>query len=308
MLLPAAGCGSRPGAEAASQISPVPAPPVVTRIVCGGDVMLSRWVSRKAHQQNDPSWPFREIAPVFESADIAFVNLESPFTSRKRPFDAGMVFGAPPDMAEGLRLAGIDVVSTANNHARDCGEKGVEFTLQVLKDNGIAAAGTGLTEDLAHQGALIERKGLRFGFLAYTYDQRNGNYPDDDDRIAVMEVARLREDLQSLKQRADVAIVSMHAGNEYQTKASVHQQAFARAAIDAGAILVVGHHPHVVQPVENYKGGLIFYSLGNLVFDQSEPPGTQHGLVAEISFSGNRLVSYVVKPLIIRNTVPRLSS
>jgi len=283
-------------------------PAAITRLALGGDVMLSRWVSRKAHQEKDPSWPFRQIAPFFECADIAFVNLESPFTPNKRPFDKGMVFGAPPDMLEGLRLAGIDVVSTANNHARDCGDKGVEFTLQLLKENGIAAAGTGLSEDLAHQGALIERNGIRFGFLAYTYDQRNGNYQNDDDRIAVMDVFRLREDLCALRQRADVAIVSMHAGNEYQTKPSAHQTAFARAAIDAGAALVVGHHPHVVQPVENYRGGVIFYSLGNLVFDQSEPPGTQRGLVVDVTFSGNRLVSYVVKPLIIRNTVPRLLS
>ncbi len=305
LLAPLAACGSRPRVEAASAPSPIVAPPPVnTRLVFGGDVMLSRYVSRNAHQRNDPSWPFRRIAPVFEAADIAFVNLESPFTERSRPFDKGMIFGASPDMLQGLRLAGIDVVSTANNHARDCGDKGIEFTLQLLKDNGIAAAGTGLTGDLAHAGVVIERNGTRFGFLAYTYDQRNGNYKDDDDRVAVMDLDRLREDLGSLKQRADVAIVSMHAGIEYQTRHNSRQTVFARAAIDAGAALVVGHHPHVVQPVENYKGGVIFYSLGNLVFDQSEPPGTERGLVAEVTFSGNRLLSYAVKPLIIRDTVP----
>jgi poly-gamma-glutamate synthesis protein (capsule biosynthesis protein) len=98
----------------------------------------------------------------------------------------------------------------------------------------------------------------------------------------------------------------MHAGVEYQTKQNGHQTAFARAAIDAGASIVVGHHPHVVQPVENYKEGIIFYSLGNLIFDQSEPKGTERGLVAEVTFSRNRLVTYVVKPVIIQNTVPRL--
>ncbi len=309
LLAPLAGCGSRPRVEADSGTLSVSAPPPVnTRLVFGGDVMLSRYVSRNAHQRNDPSWPFRRIAPVFETADIAFVNLESPFTERKRPFDKGMIFGASPDMLEGLRLAGIDVVSTANNHARDCGDKGVEFTLQLLEDNGIAAAGTGLTEDLAHAGAVIERNDTRFGFLAYTYDQRNGNYKDDDDRVAVMDIDRLREDLSSLKQRADVAIVSMHAGVEYQTRQNSRQTAFARAAVDGGAAVVVGHHPHVVQPVEKYNGGVIFYSLGNLIFDQSEPAGTERGLVAEVTFNGNRLLSYAVKPLIIRNTVPELSS
>ena len=305
LLVPLAGCASRPQVEAASAPKPIPAPPPTdTRLVFGGDVMLSRYVSRNAHQRNDPSWPFRRIAPFFEAADIAFVNLESPFTERKRPFDKGMVFGASPDMLEGLRLAGIDVVSTANNHARDCGDRGLEFTLQLLKDNGIAAAGTGLSKELAHAGVVIERNGTQFGFLAYTYDQRNGNYKEDDDRVAVMDIDRLREDICSLKQRADVAIVSMHAGFEYQPKQNYRQTQFARAAIDAGAALVVGHHPHVVQPVESYKGGIIFYSLGNLIFDQAEPAGTERGLVAEVTFSRNRLLSYAVKPVIIRNTVP----
>jgi len=176
----------------------------------------------------------------------------------------------------------------------------------VLKDNGIAAAGTGLTEALAHAGVVIERNGSRFGFLAYTYDQRNGNHQDDDDRVAVMDLDRLREDLAAMKPRADVSIVSMHAGVEYRSKQSFQQTSFARAAIDEGASLVVGHHPHVVQPVEKYRDGIIFYSLGNLIFDQSEPKGTERGLVAEAIFERNRLVTHVVKPVIIRNTVPGL--
>ncbi len=306
LLASLAGCTSKPKAEAASE--PVATPPVKTRIVFGGDVMLSRWVGRNAHQRNDPSWPFREIAPLFQAADIAFANLESPFTERKRPFDTGMVFGAAPDMVEGLRFAGIDVVSTANNHARDGGARGVEFTLQLLKENGIAAAGTGQTEQLAHEGAVIERNGSRFGFLAYTYDQRNGNYADDDNRVAVMDVDRLREDIAGMRPRADVLIVSMHAGSEYQVRQNAQQTAFARAAIDSGAVMVAGHHPHVVQPVEEYKDGVIFYSLGNLIFDQSEPRGTERGLIAEVIFERNRLAAYAVKPIIIRNTIPKLST
>jgi poly-gamma-glutamate capsule biosynthesis protein CapA/YwtB (metallophosphatase superfamily) len=308
VLASLAGCSSKPKAQAAADASLQPVAPAKTRLIFGGDVMLSRYVGRNAHQRNDPKWPFREIAPAFESADIAFINLESPFTERKRPFNTGMIFGAAPDMVEGLRHAGIDVVSTANNHARDGGKPGVEFTLQVLKDNGIAAVGTGLSEALAHEGVVLQRNGIRFGFLAYTHDQRNGNYTDDDDRVAVMDIDRLRDDLGSMRLRADVSIVSMHDGVEYRMKQTPHQTAFARAAIDAGASIVVGHHPHVVQPVENYKGGVIFYSLGNLVFDQSEPKGTERGLVAEVTFERNRLLTYVVKPVIIRNTVPRLPS
>ena len=301
-----AGCTSRPKMQASSDTEPVPPPPTKTRILLGGDVMLSRYVGRNAHQRNDPAWPFREIAPVFQSADIAFINLESPFTERKRPCDKGMVFGASADMMEGLRLAGIDLVSTANNHARDGGNRGVEFTLQLLKKNGIAAAGTGFSERLAHEGVILVRNGVRFGFLAYTYDQRNGNHKDDDERVAVMDIRKLLEDVECIRTRTDVVIVSMHAGVEYHSKPNAHQIAFAHAAIDCGASVVAGHHPHVVQTVEKYKGGVIFYSLGNLIFDQSQPKGTSEGLLADVTFNGNRLDSFVVKPIVIRNTVPKL--
>ncbi len=306
LLASLSGCNTKPKVQAASEPEKPPAPAAKTRIVLGGDVMLSRYVGRNARLQNDPAWPFRDIAPLFQCADIAFVNLESPFSSRQRPFDKGMIFGASPAMVEGMRLAGIDVASTANNHARDCGGEGIEFTLELLNKNGIAAVGTGSNEALAHGGVILERNGTRFGFLAYTYDQRNGNYPDDDDRVAVMDIQRLQEDLECMRPRADVSIVSMHAGAEYQPKPNSRQISFAHAAIDSGASIVAGHHPHVVQPVERYKSGVIFYSLGNLIFDQSEPKGTKLGQIADLIFQGNHLDAFAIKPVIIRNTVPKL--
>ena len=128
-----------------------------------------------------------------------------------------MIFKAEPEMIAALELAGIDVVSTANNHARDQGSHGVEFTLDWLDRHQIAAVGTGKSAEAAHAGVVIERNGLRFGFLAYTYDQSNGNHADVDDRVAVMDTARMREDVarlsSSVAARADVIIVSMHAGD-----------------------------------------------------------------------------------------------
>src|SRR4051794_20337506 len=103
LLGPLAGC-SAPGEPRSASISEPPVPPPKTRLVFGGDVMLSRYVGRNARQRNDPKWPLREMAPWFEAADIAFVNLESPFSERKRPFNSGMIFGAAPDMVEGMRM------------------------------------------------------------------------------------------------------------------------------------------------------------------------------------------------------------
>lgn len=285
-----------------------PAALPVTRVLLGGDVMLSRYVGAAARRRADPAWPLRGVAGLFSSADIAFVNLEAPFSDHGRPVEQGMVFKAEPEMVEGLRLAGIDIVSTANNHARDCGRYGIEFTLDWLARNGIAAVGTGLTAERAHDGTVMERNGVRFGFLAYTYDQRNGNHPDWDDRVAMMDPYEVAADVARLRERTDVVIVSMHAGTEYQGTPTAGQRRFARAAIDAGASVVVGHHPHVTQPVENYSTGVIFYSLGNLAFDQFQRRDTQRGWIADVRFIGRRVAGYGVIAVEIVRAAPRVAA
>lgn len=284
-----------------------PPEPSRTRLIFGGDVMLSRHVGRLARAHNDPAWSWREIAEVFQSADIAFVNLESPFSDRGAVVESGMVFKAEPEMIEGLKLAGIDVVSTANNHARDQGGHGIEFTLDWLARNGIAVAGSGRSAEAAHAGTVIERNGLRFGFLAYTYDQSNGNHSDSDERVAVMDTGRMRLDVAQMARRADAVIVSMHAGVEYSPSPNAQQVEFARAAIDAGARVVVGHHPHVTQSWERYGNGAIFYSLGNLVFDQFQRVETQRGALAEVTFEGAVLAHARLRAVDIVRTAPRLT-
>jgi poly-gamma-glutamate synthesis protein (capsule biosynthesis protein) len=319
-----------------------------TRLILGGDVMLSRFVGKFARERRDPASPLRELAPVLASADIAFVNLEAPFSDRGKLVESGMVFKAEPEMIGGLELAGIDIVSTANNHARDCGGYGVDFTLDWLAGHGIAAVGTAKSAEAAHAGVVLTRNGTRFGFLAYTYDQSNGNHRDVDDRIAALDVDRMREDVGKMlggeralhsvaaespnalpdgrppralhtvaaqqngpDAKADVVIVSMHAGIEYMPRPNRQQIEFAHAAIDAGARVVVGHHPHVVEPWESIMGpsgeSVIFYSLGNLVFDQFQREETQHGALAELTFSGARLVHTEMVAVDIARTGPRLA-
>jgi len=270
--------------------------PARTRLLLGGDIMLCRYIGELARRNHDPAFPFRPIAALLASADITFANLESPFSDQGRPVTAGMVFKAEPEMVEGLKLAGIDVVSTANNHARDRGVYGIEYTLRLLAANGIAAVGTGTDAAQAHAGAVIVRNGLRFGFLAYAQDPNNGNFTDTEPRVAAMDLATLRNDVAALRARADVVVVSMHGGVEYWTKPHPIQQAFARAAVEAGARIVVGHHPHVIQPWERIGNAVVFYSLGNLVFDQYERTATRRGLLAEVLMSGNEIAGV--------NTIP----
>ncbi|HXJ40082.1 MAG TPA: CapA family protein [Bryobacteraceae bacterium] len=279
--------------------------PPETRILLGGDVMLTRGVAQVAQAHQDPAYPFREIAALFSGADIAFGNLESPFVEDGRPARGSMVFRAAKEMIAGLEAAGIDVVSTANNHSRDAGPRGLEYTVSLLRQRGIAVAGTGLSFAEAHAGVILVRNNVRFGFLAYTFDANNGNYTDTEPRVAVTDIPQMRIDVMSLRQRADVVLVSMHAGWEYHKAPNPQQKEFAKAAIDAGASVVVGHHPHVVQPWERYGNGAIFYSLGNLVFDQSTPKETTQGQIAEVVFRGTTLLSAGVIPVEIAGSVPR---
>lgn len=260
------------------------------RLVFAGDVMFSRAVRREILGKHDPAMPFRKIFPLLKSADVIFVNLESPFSDEGPYHDSGLIFHAAPETIEGLQLAGVNVASTANNHARDCGPHGVEFTLKWLRSHNIRPVGSAETEAAVHRGMIFARNGIRFGFLGYTFDQKNGNWNDIDPRIAIADPAVMSRDVKELKKRCDIVIVSMHNGIEYQPQPSAAQILFAHTAIDSGAKLVIGHHPHVVQPSESYHNGLIYYSLGNFIFDQYQREATQHGKVVEISFLGTDIV------------------
>ena len=299
LLLIGAGCAGPPKKKEA----PKESPPPINRLLFGGDVMLTRRVGEVAAEQKDPAWPFRQIAADFAKADLAFVNLESPFTDKGAPTRTGMVFRADPVNLAGLLLAGIDVVSFANNHARDAHEYGLRYTLDLLEGNKMAVAGVGRDEAAARAGVVLERQGVKFGFVAYTYDQRNGNHKTDDARINRLDLVRLREDIGVIRGRSNVTIVSIHAGTEYAKQPNAQQRLMAQAAIEAGAVLVIGHHPHVTQPCEDYRTGVICYSLGNLVFDQTIA-GTNDGVVAEAEFKGPSLWKVRLRKVKILNTQP----
>lgn len=267
-------------------------------MVFGGDVMLARWVGAKAFQEKDFLRPLRGVSPAFLGADVAMVNLESPF-SEKGPYDGGgMVFRTRPEMIEALTGVGINAVSLANNHVRDAGPAGLEYTIKLLEGKGIAVAGVG-------RDAVLVREGTKFRFFAYTYDQRNGNWQSDDARVPGLDPVKAARDVRAARERGEAVIVAMHAGWEYFTKPNPYQEGFARAVVLAGAACVVGHHPHVVQPAEEINGVPVFYSLGNLAFDQKDP-GTDRGQLAEVIFKQGRAVKWRLLDVVIKNGAAKL--
>lgn len=264
-------------------------------IVFVGDIMLSRNVGGRMYKSEDWTLPFANIAEITAGADIAFGNLESPFFNEGGMVTEGLSFKSEPQAIDGLVRAGFDVLSTANNHSFDRGSDGIAYTRDWLAGHNILPVGTGTTTAQAWEPAVVTLKDTTIAFLAATYFSR-------PPYIADLDAQKLAEQVEKLRgQGAQIIIVSMHAGTEYTHQPTAEQETFARAAIDAGADVVVGHHPHWVQPVELYKGGVIFYSLGNFVFDQEWSQKTKEGLMVRLHIRNRRLESASLLPVIIQN-------
>ncbi len=205
------------------------------------------------------------VRDLFKSADLAIANFENPAPDRWRFHSKGTVFSANPAHLSGLVNAGIDWVSLANNHIGDAGRNGILQTMGNLDDVGIRHGGTGRDATRAHRATLMEVGDVTVGILGY--DTIAAYYHADADTAgsANMTTKGLRRDIAAAREAgADVVVVFPHWGVEYQAKATPKQQRLGRAAIDAGADLVIGNHPHWAGAMETYKGKPIWYALGNL--------------------------------------------
>jgi poly-gamma-glutamate synthesis protein (capsule biosynthesis protein) len=215
-----------------------------------------------------------------------------------------MVFGAETKAIEGLKNAGFDLVNLANNHFSNQGKAGMNYTFDLLNQYGIGYFGAGTNETKAHAPAIKTVNGIEIAFLGYSdRDVLPGNSIaiSDTPGLAPMDIDQAKIDILNAKKIADLVMVSMHSGTEYTPFSNNKQISFARSAIDAGANLVFGHHPHVVQGYEHYKGKLIIYSLGNFIFDQAWSKETQQGLATKLTFEGENLVTMNLIPLRIKN-------
>lgn len=267
-------------------------------LMFGGDVMLGRAVRDKIVKRGDNkgAWVLENLAKDFKAADFAFVNLESPFAPGPA-LGYSLIFRADPKHISALTSAGIDAISFANNHSRNQGNLGIQTTLDLLKKNNIKVAGAGLNSDAAYQAHYTVIKNQRIALLAFTYNEKNLNSFQNRPTIAGMNIGRMKTEVKRAKASGALVIVSMHAGTEYTLKITSQQKNFAHAAIDAGADLVIGQHPHWVQPVEKYKGRAIIYSLGNLVFDQPWSRETQEGAVAKVLTHNGKINKIQILPV-----------
>lgn len=278
-------------------------PPEIINLTFVGDVMLARYVDVKSRQQNNYQCPFLETAEELKQADLTIGNLESPFSETGPYLTSGMTFRTRPEMIEGLKLAGFDILNLANNHFGDSGKAGMEYTFKYLQDNQIDYFAAGENFDKSHQALIKQVKGIKFAFLGYTEQnlipysyQVSENQPG----VNIINLEQMKEDVKKAKEQADYVIISLHAGTEYQNLPNHRQKEFNHAAIEAGADFIYGHHPHVIQGLEIYQQKPIFYSLGNFVFDQTINK-TKDGLTINLGFIYNKLVSIELEPIKIRN-------
>jgi len=262
-----------------------------------GDIMLDRGVEYMVLKEGggDYFFPFSEIASYLQKGDILFGNLESVISDKGENVGGPYPFRAEPAAIRGLTSAGFDVLSVANNHLFDYGRKAMEDSLKRLKEAGIDYVGAGFSLNEA-RGPVIKKVGqTKIAFFAYTNLGPKSWQAEEKKSGIVWLDESFEEDIRRAKGTNDLVIVSFHFGDEYQAKPNASQELWARKAIDAGADLVVGHHPHVVQPLEKYKEGYIAYSLGNFVFDQSFSEETMKG----------RLLEVVIENVEIKEVIPR---
>lgn len=264
-------------------------------ILAVGDIMLGRDV-RHFMEQSGLDHPFQNIAPLREKIekeyDIVLANLEGPIVTNPVRYGYAPVFGFMPDTAEILARNGFKLVSLANNHTFDRAEKGYEETKQFLQQSEIDFFGH-FNEISDHSYLIKEINDVKVAFVGV------------NDATVKLDKEKAVQLIRELREKSDYIIVFPHWGIEYQHRPSQRQEDLAHAFIDAGADIIIGHHPHVVQTIEKYNDRFIIYSLGNFIFDQYFSRDTGEAITVGIHLSKGK-THLNLFPIKIEKTVPRL--
>ncbi|MCA9353152.1 CapA family protein [Patescibacteria group bacterium] len=263
-----------------------------------GDIMLDRGVETKIKNLGqDYSFSFDLIKEDLTTADIVFANLEGSVSDIGVDTGKEYSFRFEPIVVEALSDSGIDVVSLANNHILDWGRDALCDTTKNLDRVGIYYVGAGCNNDQAEAPYIVTLGDTRVAFLAYTEFYIGAHATSDRPGLSEYNMEKISNRIHTLKEQSevDLVFVSMHWGEEYKNRATLNQVVLGRALVDAGADVVIGHHPHVDQEIERYDNGWIIYSLGNFVFDQSWSEETMQGLLAEIQIQHKHVYDIVPK-------------
>jgi poly-gamma-glutamate capsule biosynthesis protein CapA/YwtB (metallophosphatase superfamily) len=260
----------------------VPSDPTRIRtLLVTGDIIPARGVNYFATVRHDFLWPFRPTAAYTSNADITYINLESPLFSGCPVSPAeSFTFCGDPRFVDGLTLMGAKVANLANNHLSNYGAEGITATDQLLQSHGIQTSGLGPV-------AVIDVRGVKFGFIGFNGVGR------------AIDQGAVKAGIERARQLADIVVVQFHWGKEYERQPMPDRGVptpddpvgIGHEAIDWGADIVIGNHPHWYQGIEVYHGRLITYAHGNFVFDQMWSEETREGVIGTYTFNGTQLVA-----------------
>ncbi len=269
--------------------TPPPRPSVT--IAFTGDILIHAPVWRRAAVHGSP-YDFRPmfapVADIIRAADLAICHLEVPLSADNSRISGYPLFNAPRQVADAVVASGYDGCSTASNHSFDQGVRGIEDTLSVFADVGLGQAGMFAVPEASGRATVYDVDGVTVAHLAATWWLNGLRLPADKPwLVQMLEVDELVAQAQRAREEgADVVVVSMHCCVEYQTMPTPYQREVARTLIASSHIdLVVGHHAHVVQPIEGVDGKLIVYGLGNFLSAQRSNPSTQDGVIVSVEFA-----------------------
>ncbi len=264
-----------------------------------GDIMMDRGIRAKVKKNHgDYLFPFVHMIDRLSSADITFGNLEGPVSDVGSRSGSIYSFRMDPMVTQALYDVGFDIVSLANNHMGDYGREAMEDTMRRLHNAGIQYTGAGLDKKEAYDVTVIERGNTKIGFLGFSdIGPRWMQAGDKSSGIAIAGIEIINKSVRQARDKTDILIVSFHFGEEYKTRSQIEQQILARKAIDAGADIVIGHHPHVAQEIEQYKNGVIAYSLGNFIFDQAFSKDTKEALMFEVDIKNKKIYDFKAIPI-----------
>jgi poly-gamma-glutamate synthesis protein (capsule biosynthesis protein) len=275
-------------------------------IAAVGDILLDRGVEKRI-KQFGADYPFEKVKNILADADLAFGNLENPVTGECDSAKKKFSFRAKSEHSKILHDAGIYILSLANNHSFDCGQTGLFETFINLKNENLRWIGAGKSETVAETPLFIEIKGIKIAFLGFTAIS-----PLKSPNIAFATIEKVARTVASARRKADFVIVSFHWGTEYSSSPNARQIELANAAIEAGADVVFGHHPHVLQGFQmrdqpdGKRRALVAYSLGNFVFDSPVRLNKKvaESVILKVRFGKNGLIGAEIIPVSIKNFRP----
>ena len=234
---------------------------------------------------------YKEVAPLFAEADLVYGNLETTLSGEEEKYSGYPLFNSPDAVADSLANAGFDIITTANNHSLDRGEKGLIRTLDQLDRVGLKATGTFRTAEEREQILMVNENDIQIATLAYTYGTNGIHVPKEKPYlINLLDQESMKRDIElAKKQGAELVVVVLHFGQEYQRKPNEVQKEWVNFLFASGADIILGSHPHVVQEYEHRqwttaagekKEGVVIYSLGNFISNQREEPTDIGGILS----------------------------